>query len=215
MTATVQAHSESTACTVASVRRDPHRARYVHRMDVVVALHAAAALLLLVAGLAKLIRPAPTTELLATLGLPERRVVTLAIGGIESLVGLGALAVGGPGPAVATGALYLGFVVVVWRAMAAGATSCGCFGRVDAPPSWIHIAGNAALAAVSFAAVAGDPAVDVMDGQPAGGLGFVLLVGVIAGLALVAFTALPEALGARRAAPAAAAPFRIERDTRR
>jgi hypothetical protein len=179
-------------------------------MDVVVALHAAAALLLLVAGLAKIARPAPTTELLATLGLPERRTITLSIGVVEASVGCTALAVGGPIVAAATGVLYAGFVAVVWRAMSAGAASCGCFGRVDAPPSWIHIVGNAALAAVSFAAVGGESPVDVMAGQPAGGLGFVLVVGVMAGLALVAFTALPEALGARHGTASTAAPFRID-----
>jgi len=168
------------------------------RMDVVVALHAAAALLLLVAGLAKIARPAPTADLLSSLGLPDRAAITVAIGTGEAIVGLSALAVGGPALAAATGALYVGFVVVVWRAMAEGATSCGCFGRVDAPPSIIHIVGNVALAAVSFVAIAGDTPIDVMDSQPAAGVGFVVLVGVLAGLALVMFTALPEALGARR-----------------
>ncbi len=179
-------------------------------MDVVVALHAAAALLLLVAGLAKVVRPAPTAELLTTLGLPGRSEVAIGIGIGESAVGVLALAVGGPALAIATGALYVGFVLVVWRAMAAGAASCGCFGRVDAPPSWIHVVGNVALAAVSFVAATGDAPVHVMDRQPAGGVGFVLLVGVVAGLALVVFTALPEALGARRGSPTPAAPFRID-----
>lgn len=173
-------------------------------------LHSAAALLLLVAGLAKVARPAPTADLLATLGLPPRRELTIGIGIGEALVGLLALVIGGPVLAAATGALYVGFVLVVWRALAAGATSCGCFGRVDAPPSWIHILGNSVFAAVSFVAIAGDAPVDVMDTQPAGGAGFVLLVGVIAGLALVVFTALPEALGARRSVSASAAPFTID-----
>lgn len=183
-------------------------------MDVAVALHAAAALLLLVAGLAKIVRPAPTTELLATLGLPERRGLTVGIGGFEAAVGVGALAVGGPLPAAATATLYVGFVLVVRRAMAAGADSCGCFGRVDAPPSWVHIVGNAGFGAASFIAIAGDTPVEVMDGQPAGGVGFVLVVGVVAGLALVAFTALPEALGARRASTPAPTPFTIDLEER-
>jgi hypothetical protein len=181
-------------------------------VDVVVALHAAAGLLLLVAGLAKIARPAPTADLLSTLGLPSNPALTLTIGVTESAVGLLALVVGGPIVASTTGAFYMGFVVVVWRAMAAGATSCGCFGRVDAPPSWIHIVGDLALAGVSFIAIAGDAPADVMDGQPAGGVGFVLLVGVLAGLALVAFTALPEALAARFGKKAAATPFRVDMD---
>lgn len=183
-------------------------------MDVVVALHAAAALLVLVAGSAKLVKPAPTTELLTTLGVPARRELTLGVGALEAGVGIAALAVGGPVFAAATGVLYIGFVVVVWRAIAAGATSCGCFGRVDAPPSWVHVAGNAAFAGLSFVAIAGDTPVEVMDTQPAGGVGFVLLVGVVAGLALVAFTALPEALGATHPGPAGAAPFRIDMEKR-
>jgi hypothetical protein len=178
-------------------------------MDVIVALHAAAALLLLLAGLAKVVRPAPATELLVSLGAPDRDHVAVSIGLVESAVGFAALAIGGAWAAGATGVLYVGFVVVVLRAMAAGATSCGCFGRVDAPPSWIHVVGNAVLAGVSFAAIAGDTAVEVMDDQPAAGIGFVLLVGVIAGLALVAFTALPEALAARRGG-GAPQQFRIE-----
>ncbi|MEQ8840082.1 MAG: hypothetical protein RIB98_03805 [Acidimicrobiales bacterium] len=178
-------------------------------MDVLVALHAAAALLLLVAGLAKIVRPAPTTELLSTLGLPDIAALAVAIGVAESVIGIAALVIGGPVTAAATGVLYAGFVVVVWRALAAGATSCGCFGRVDAPPSWIHVVGNVGLAAVSFVAMGGDTPIELMDGQPAGGAGFVLLVGVLAGLALVMFTALPEAIGARRGA-AAAAQFHIE-----
>lgn len=184
-------------------------------MDVVVALHAAAALLLLVAGLAKIVRPAPTSELLATLGVPGGAVVAIAIGVVESGVGVAALAVGGPLLACAVGSLYVAFTLVVVRAMSAGATSCGCFGRVDAPPSWIHVVGNLALAAVSFVAIAGDTPIEVMDGQPAGGAGFVVMVGVIAGLALVAFTALPEALGARRPGRATVAhEFRIDEETR-
>lgn len=135
----------------------------------------------------------------------------MTIGIIESAVGVAALAIGGPALAAATGTLYVGFVIVVWRAIATGAESCGCFGRVDAPPSKIHIIGNVGLAAVSFVAIGADTPLDVMDGQPAGGVGFVFLVGVLAGLALVAFTALPEALGARTGT-AAPVQFRIDMD---
>ncbi len=183
-------------------------------MDLFVGLHAAAALLLLAAGLAKIVRPAPTTDLMATLGVPARPALTIAIGMVEVGVGVLALAIGGPVFAGATGALYAGFVIVVLRALSAGATSCGCFGRVDAPPSWVHVVGNAAFAAVSFVAIVGDAVVDVMDRQPAGGVGFVLLVGVVAGLSLVAFTALPEALGSRRGAVAAVPTFTIDLEDR-
>lgn len=167
-------------------------------MDVVALLHAAAALLLVAAGLAKILRPAPTAELLASIGLPEVPAAVAVIGVVESLVGVSALAVGGPLLAVATGTLYVGFIVAVGRALATGAGSCGCFGRVDSPPSWIHIIGNAVFATVSFIAAAGPTPAQAMAEQPANGIGFVLAAGVTAGLALVAFTAVPEALAARR-----------------
>lgn len=179
-------------------------------MDVVVALHAAAALLLLVAGMAKIVRPAPTTDLLVALGLPGRAEMAVSIGVAEVIVGLAALAVGGPVTAIATGVFYVGFTGAVVRAMRAGATSCGCFGRIDAPPSWLHVGGNVALAVVSFIAAAGDAPIDVMDGQPASGVGFVVLVGVLAGLFLVLFTALPEALSARTGSTPAPRTFRID-----
>lgn len=165
--------------------------------------------MLLLAGLAKLARPAPARDLLETLGVPVPGSVARAVGVAESAVGLAALGIGGPVAAALTGGFYVAFVAVVVRAIGAGASSCGCFGRVDAPPSWLHVAGNSVFAATSFVAIAGDPVLDVMDGQPAGGIGFVLLVGVLAGLALVAFTALPEALGARHGATAVPT-FRID-----
>ena len=185
-------------------------------VDVVIALHGAAAVLLLVAGLAKLVCPQPATELLEALGFPARALVALAIGATEIAVGIGALAVGGTAFAAATGVLYVGFGLVVTRALVVGAESCGCFGRADAPPSLIHVVGNAAFAAISFwAASAEKSPVDVMDSQPAAGLPFVLVVGVLAGLALVAFTALPEALSARKPGAGGAQTFQIDRSAAR
>ncbi len=166
-------------------------------MDVVVALHAAASVLVVVAGVAKIARPASTAELLGSLGLPGGRRLSALLGAFEVGVGGAALAVGGAAVVMAIGVLYIGFAAVVVRAIAVGAESCGCFGRADAPPSWIHVVGNTGFAVVSFVALGGDTPTEVMEGQPAAGIGFVLLVGVIAGLALVTFTALPNALAAR------------------
>ena len=167
-------------------------------------LHVAAALLLVVAGLAKVFRPVSTTELLTSFGLPEVPVVVVVIGVVESAVGILAMVAGGPLLAAATGTLYVGFMVVVTGALATGARTCGCFGRVDSPPSWLHVVGNAGFAVASFVAVAGQTPTQVMADQPASGIGFVLGSGVIAGLALVAFTAVPEALAARSGTPSSA-----------
>lgn len=162
-------------------------------MDAAIALYASAAVLLVLAGAMKVLRPATTAALLDDLGLPTLGpidAVRLAVGlgaveislGVVALVGeIGAIAVG-------VGTLYVVFAVTVLRAMRVGAGSCGCFGRVDAPPSWWHVGGNLALAAAAFVAASGRSPLEVMEGQPAGGLGFVVVVGVLAGVELIVFT---------------------------
>ena len=172
-------------------------------MSVLSAIHGSAALLLVVAGAAKLLRPADGFAGLA--GFRARPVVVRLLGGVEAAAGLGALWLGGPVAASAVGLLYVAFALVVLRALLAGAESCGCFGRLDAPPSLIHVAANLALAAASFAAAgAGGPVIPVIGralaDDPAVGAAFAVEIAVLAGLALVTLTALPEALkaGARR-----------------
>lgn len=160
-------------------------------------LHAAAAVLLVIAGLAKVVHPRPTADMLGTLGLPGVPALATGIGVGEFVLGLLALVVGGPVLAVAVGLVYVGFALVVLRALAVGAPSCGCFGRDDTPPSWIHVVGDMVFAVASFVAAAGSTPLEVMDDQPAGGIPFVIVVGLVAGLAVVAFTALPAALEAR------------------
>ncbi len=168
-------------------------------MSVFAALHACAALLLVVAGVAKLWRPAAAVADL--LGLRASTPVARLVGGCEAAVGVAALTVGGAA-SWATGLLYAAFSVVVLRAMAADAPSCGCFGSLDAPPSWVHVGGNLALGAVSFAAAAKGSAplgaiMHEVGDSPAVGLLLAVEIVVVAGLSLVCFTALPEALGVR------------------
>ena len=168
-------------------------------MSVVSAIHASAAVLLVLAGVAKLSRPAPGWADL--LGFRARTPVVRLVGASEAVAGVTALFLGGTA-AWAVGLLYAVFAAVVLRALLAGAGSCGCFGRLDAPPSRIHVLGNLVLAGVSFAA-AGAPAppipaiVQVMGDSPAVGAAQAVAVALLAGLILVSFTALPEALGAR------------------
>jgi hypothetical protein len=179
-------------------------------VDVVIGLHAAAAVLLLMAGVAKLSHPLPTSELIATLGLPASVWEVRILGVIEISSALTALAVGGPLAAAAVGVLYTVFALVVIRALSVGAASCGCFGRADTPPSWVHVVGNSFFAFASFLVASADRTpVDAMGEQPAGGAPFVLLTGVLAGLAAVGFTALPEALAARRPGASGPEPFRL------
>ncbi|MEM9201505.1 MAG: MauE/DoxX family redox-associated membrane protein [Actinomycetota bacterium] len=174
-------------------------------MDVATALYASAAVLLVIAGVVKVMRPADTAALLDDLGAPSLGSlgtvqVTFALGIFEIGLGVSALVTNIAAIAVVVGAVYVVFSATVLRAMRLGAGSCGCFGRVDAPPSWSHVIGNLALAGCAFVASAGSSPLEVMEKQPLAGVGFVILVGVLAGLGLIVFTALPEALDARKPA---------------
>ena len=135
------------------------------------------------------------------------------IGVLEASAGMAALLAGGAAAWI-VGFLYAAFALVVLRAVVVGSDSCGCFGRLDAPPSLIHVVGNLALAAVSFAAAAGassPPAaalVRIGGEVPAVGVGLAAAIVLVAGLILVAFTALAEALAARSGRPGGAGVFR-------
>ena len=172
-------------------------------MDAVTALYASAAVLLVIAGAVKVIRPATTAAMIEDLGAfafgPITGIrLTLTLGVTEIMLGTAALLSDLAALSTIIGVLYIAFSVAVRRAMTVGAKSCGCFGRVDAPPTWLHVVGNLTLAVCSFAAVASRSPLEVMKDQPAAGIGFVVLIGVLAGLELIFFTALPEALEARK-----------------
>ena len=154
----------------------------------------------MVAGVAKLSRPGPGVADLLGFRAPTRLVRLVGVS--EAAIGVAALMVGGPA-AWAVGLLYACFAVIALRAVLVDARSCGCFGQLDAPPSWIHVGGNLALAAVSVAAAAGAsraPITAIMQeisNRPVVGTALAAEVVLIAGLSLVCFTALPEALGVR------------------
>lgn len=172
-------------------------------MDAATALYASAAVLLILAGAVKVSRPTTAADLMQDLGAPARGPLAgarlaVVLGVFEIALGIGALVLEVSALAVVVGGLYVAFALTVLRAMAVGAESCGCFGRIEAPPSWYHVVGNVVLAAAAFVAAVGSSPIDVMAEQPAGGLGFVVMVGVLAGLALIVFTALPEAMAARK-----------------
>ena len=192
--------------------RSPSRRIASPLVSVVSAIHASAAVLLVLAGAAKLSRPAPGWADL--LGFRARTPVVRLVGASEAAAGVAALFLGGAA-AWAVGLLYAVFAAVVLRALLAGAGSCGCFGRLDAPPSRIHVLGNLVLAGVSFAA-AGAPSppirqvmVQAMGDSPAVGAALAAVIALLAGLLLVSFTALPEALGARASRLGGAGLFRV------
>ncbi len=123
-------------------------------MAILVVLHAAAAVLLIVAGAAKIARPSSAAGLFESLGLPVRPVS------------------GGLTPSATTAAALFGVVELGL--------------------------GTVALAAASFAVAGQRTPTELMADQPAGGVGFVLAVGLAAGLFLALFTAVPKTLRSLR-----------------
>lgn len=115
---------------------------------------AGAATVLGALGVIKLIDPAPTSTMLAALGVPGRDVAARLLGGAEVAV---AVVVLSDGPAVAMVALALAYwsftlgLVVLRRR--SPATPCGCVGRWSGPPTRRHIAINGALATAAAACV--------------------------------------------------------------
>jgi len=152
---------------------------------------------LVVAGIAKVRQPVPTMAMFESVGLPGSWWLGRALGVLEIVVGLAAIAFGGIA-VVGVAVLYAVFTVLMVRLVLMGdaAPSCGCFGTRSTRPSWVHVVADGAAAFVAgAAALAGTPALlDVLADQPVLGLPYVgfLVVGTGAFVALL--TSLPELL---------------------
>src|SRR3954470_13883554 len=151
-------------------------------MEVLTGPYTAAVGLLFAAGVAKAWRPAATARTLTDAGLPGRGGIAIVLGAVEVVVAATAAVATGPVPAALVAVCYLGFAGFVALGMRRGTRgSCGCFGAgTSVPPGVPHLIVNLAAAAVA-AAVALAP--------PAGGLAGVLGRSPLAGLPLLAATA--------------------------
>jgi hypothetical protein len=109
----------------------------------------AAAALLVLAGCQKVIDPLPLVRAFRSTGVrvPPAAVRLLAAG--EVVLGIGSVVVGN-GIAVALSYFaFTGFVIIA-KAKGGVLASCGCFGRADTPPTWVHAAITTALAVASL-----------------------------------------------------------------
>jgi uncharacterized membrane protein YphA (DoxX/SURF4 family) len=115
--------------------------------------------LLVVTGLAKLRRPDDTSRAIARLGLPNHPSVGLALGAVETLLGLAVLLTLAPQLLYAQAALYTVFVVWIAWAMRAmePIASCGCLGTPDTPPYAGHLVVDVAGVVFSMAAALNRP----------------------------------------------------------
>ncbi len=150
---------------------------------------AVAAILALVAGGAKVLRPAPVVVALRGIGVSFASPTVVRLGSLFEAI-LGGVALGsGWGPAdLGLGATYLAFAAFVAVAQShPGISSCGCFGETDAPPSWRHVIVDVGLAAGCVGAfAAGGPGIGVvLEAQPLAGIPFTAVVLVAAWLASV------------------------------
>jgi hypothetical protein len=174
-------------------------------MSVLAGPFAIATVVLALGGALKALEPASTAHALIALGLPGGRLLVRIGGAFEAVLAVAALVTGFPVAAALVAASYAAFAVVVLFALRSGRpiSSCGCLGKVDTPPSWVHVgidvvaAGVAAGAALAGAADIALP--DVLGDQALLGVPFILLVVVGVGQVLLALTALPKVTAAARA----------------
>jgi hypothetical protein len=168
---------------------------------VAVAAYVAAALLL-AAGVVKVARPLPTARAMYAAGLPGSISVARAVGAAEVAVAGWFLLDPSLGSGLALGAVYLAFAGFVGFLVVArpGASSCGCAGATEVPPSPIHAVLNLAAAAAGVAAALAPPASLAHALVDLGWVGVPYAVGLAAAgvLAVAAVTDLPGAMTAYR-----------------
>ncbi|HUP18274.1 MAG TPA: MauE/DoxX family redox-associated membrane protein [Acidimicrobiia bacterium] len=156
------------------------------------------AALLLVSGGAKLADPAPTSGALRVAGLVSGSGVVYTLAVAEIATGAFSLLAGGALAGWVMAVLYGGFGWFVAFALRRHIpiSSCGCFGKVDTPPSIVHLFLNAAgLAAGVWAALTQSPSlVSVLGEQPVAGLAYLAFLAAGTYAAYLLLTALPVLL---------------------
>lgn len=156
-----------------------------------------AALLLAGAGTAKARRPHDTARALRRAGLPVGAgggvVRTVAVA--EVVIGIAAMFVSGPAPAIAVAASYGAFAVFLALALGRGwsLSSCGCFGEPDTPPTALHLVLDVALAAgAALSATARRAPLAEVAHRPLWGVGLLAVSVVTAGLVYLVMARLPH-----------------------
>jgi hypothetical protein len=164
-----------------------------------------AAGLLIAAGVAKVLRPLPTARAMYAAGLPGRSAVVRGIGLAEIGVGTWFLLTPSGAAGAALAIMYLAFTSFIAFLLIArpGATSCGCAGASDVPPSLIHLGLNTLAAAAAAAAALDPPAglVKTLGALDIASVPFVLGLLTAAALCVAAVTDLPPALASYRRPP--------------
>jgi Methylamine utilisation protein MauE len=171
-----------------------------------IGLYLVAGILLVVAGVAKAVRPDDVSRAVAAaLRLdPDRlrgAVRILAAG--EAVLGAAALAWPAPVPAALVATSYLGFAVLltVVRSKGGALASCGCFGRPDTPVTVTHVVADLCLGAAAVAVAAagrGSSVLGLLAGQPGRGFPLVATSLLAAGLSVLVMDQLSRLVAIRR-----------------
>jgi len=113
------------------------------------------AILLALAGLAKLRRPRPSTEALRAAGLPAPGALVRILSVAELAVAAAGLILGGRAAAAVLAVAFLGLAGgAALGGAAAGSVACGCFGDDDGPAlGRRHVVANLAAAGLCLAAI--------------------------------------------------------------
>jgi hypothetical protein len=176
--------------------------------------------LLVLAGLAKAIRPGDTARALVLLFPARAPSIAYARRSVrfgallEAALGVVAVLFPRPLPAALVAVSYALFAVVVLFARRSGGVlaTCGCFGRADTPPTILHVVLNLVFVTAAVAVAVHPPAAPslyaFLGQQPWLGLPLLFVSGVGLWLAYLALSPLASLEGARgllrqRSAPAA------------
>ena len=168
------------------------------------------AALLVLAGAAKVVRPADTARALRrALGGPSLAVWTAAVrvgAAAEAVVGVAAAVHPSPVTAAAVAVSYVAFTAFVLRTRATGGplATCGCFGSPDTPPTLGHAGIDllAALAATGVAVAGPDGWIGpVLAGQPYHGVALVAASALATWLAFLVLVPLTRLQALRATVP--------------
>lgn len=146
--------------------------------------------------------PEPTRGALRATGLPSVTAVAVMLGVWEIVAGAIALAFGGLIGGGMLAVTYLGFAGFVGFALARNLPiqSCGCFGRDDTPPTWLHVAVNlsAAAAGIWVAVTGTGDLLATLGDQPLAGAPYLGFVGIGVYALYLLLAELPQTLSLAR-----------------
>ena len=155
--------------------------------------------LLLLGGVLKAAQPADTARAVEALGVHASKRLVRTGGVAEVGIAAGALVTGAWPLAAFVAISYLMFLTFVVAALRSKTplSSCGCFGRADTPPTFVHVAVNAAAAVVALAVVVAPvPGLaSIVADQPAWGIPFLFLCVLGVSLVFLMLSARPRVFG--------------------